>query len=299
MEIGLREWLIVIGIIVIAGILFDGWRRMRGGKGKLKFRLDRSFSNLPDEEPSSAEVLGPSRVLEEQKEPSLDEHDLPSMSAPAREPVAKRSSKREKQQERERERERAVAESTQGDLALEPEPERAFSARDTFAAEKAPASFTAAGTAPVEQREVPQAEEVLVISVISRSEGGFKGPALLQNILESGLRFGEMDIFHRHESMAGNGEVLFSMANAVKPGIFDLDDIDHFSTRAVSFFLGLPGPRHPKQAFDVMVAAARKLSHELDGELKDDQRSVLTAQTIEHYRQRIVEFERRALTQKR
>lgn len=44
MEIGLREWLIVIGIIVIAGILFDGWRRMRGGKGKLKFRLDRSYS---------------------------------------------------------------------------------------------------------------------------------------------------------------------------------------------------------------------------------------------------------------
>ena len=37
MDIGLREWLIVIGLIVIAGILFDGWRRMRGGKGKLKF----------------------------------------------------------------------------------------------------------------------------------------------------------------------------------------------------------------------------------------------------------------------
>ncbi len=296
MEIGLREWLIVIGVIVIAGILFDGWRRMRGGKGKLKFRLDRSFSNLPDEE-HSAEVLGPSRVLEEQKEPSLDERDLPSMSAPVREPTAKRNKKQER--ERERERERAVAEATQGDLALEPEQPSLFSARDDdFPDDKAPA-FTAAGTAPAEHRDVPQAEEVLVISVISRSEGGFKGPALLQNILESGLRFGEMDIFHRHESMAGNGEVLFSMANAVKPGIFDLDDIDHFSTRAVSFFLGLPGPRHPKQAFDVMVAAARKLAHELDGELKDDQRSVLTAQTIEHYRQRIVEFERRALTQKR
>ena len=73
-----------------------------------------------------------------------------------------------------------------------------------------------------------------------------------------------------------------------------------FSTRAVSFFLGLPGPRHPKQAFDVMVAAARKLAHELgNGELKDDQRSVLTAQTIEHYRQRIVEYERKQLTTKR
>jgi cell division protein ZipA len=282
MEFGLREWLIVIGVIVIAGILFDGWRRMRGSKGKLKFRLDRSLSNLPDDD-SSPEVLGPSRVLDEPREPELDEHDLPSMSAPARE--SREAPKRAKRQ----------SEAPAPDMNLKLDlNEPSFSSRDDDFPDDSPvASFNG------EARELPPVEEVLVISVISRSESGFKGPALLQNILESGLRFGEMDIFHRHESMAGNGEVLFSMANAVKPGVFDLDDIDHFSTRAVSFFLGLPGPRHPKQAFDVMVAAARKLAFELDGELKDDQRSVLTAQTIEHYRQRIVEFERRALTQKR
>jgi len=296
MEIGLREWLIVIGIIVIAGILFDGWRRMRGGKGKLKFRLDRSYSNLPDEE-GNAEVLGPSRVLDTHKEPELDESDLPSLSASARdrerEPRPAKASKRGK-------RATAAADAQQGDLNLsaEPrEPDLFADSDDDFAAENTRSNAAAPASSSV--KELPPAEEVLVISVISRDEGGFKGPALLQNILESGLRFGEMDIFHRHESMAGHGEVLFSMANAVKPGVFDLDDIDHFSTRAVSFFLGLPGPRHPKQAFDVMVAAARKLAHELNGELKDDQRSVLTAQTIEHYRQRIVEFERRALTQKR
>lgn len=281
MEIGLREWLIVIGIIVIAGILFDGWRRMRGGKGKLKFRLDRSLSNLPDED-DSAELLGPPRVLDTHKEPQLDEHDLPSMSAPAREP-RESGSKRGKRN----------SEPSQGDLNLNLDLDGgpSFNSRDgDFPDESKPSGG---------DKDQAQAEEVLVISVICRDPAGFKGPALLQNILESGLRFGEMDIFHRHESMAGNGEVLFSMANAVKPGVFDLDDIDHFSTPAVSFFLGLPGPRHPKQAFDVMVAAARKLSQELNGELKDDQRSVLTAQTIEHYRQRIVEFERRALTQKR
>jgi len=295
MEIGLREWLIVIGIVVIARILFDGWRRMRGGKGKLKFRLDRSFSNVPDEEETSAELLGPSRVLDtpNHKEPQLDEHDLPSVSMPAREKGAKRGKR--------------GGEPSQGDLNLNLDLEDdgpSLSARDDFAPEAKPARGRATSSpsmsAVVEDKEPqPAAEEVLVISVISRDPAGFKGPALLQNILESGLRFGEMDIFHRHESMAGNGEVLFSMANAVKPGVFDLDDIDLFSTPAVSFFLGLPGPRHPKQAFDVMVAAARKLSQELNGELKDDQRSVLTAQTIEHYRQRIVEFERRALTQKR
>ncbi|MFI8483125.1 cell division protein ZipA [Pseudomonas sp. NPDC078700] len=274
MEFGLREWLIVIGIIVITGILFDGWRRMRGGKGKLKFKLDRNLSNLPDED-GDPELLSPARVVDKpHQEPSLDEHDLPSMSA--REPIRRRNN-----------------EPQQGDLNLdadEPVPTLLNPVDD------APNSAQAHKTHGGEQAPV---DEVLVINVISRDDNGFKGPALLQNILESGLRFGEMDIFHRHESMAGNGEVLFSMANALKPGTFDLDDIEGFSTRAVSFFLGLPGPRHPKQAFDVMVAAARKLAHELNGELKDDQRSVMTAQTIEHYRQRIVEFERRQLTSKR
>jgi len=274
MDIGLREWLIVIGILVIAGILFDGWRRMRGSKGKLKFKLDRSFANLPDEEDGDPDVLGPARVVDRPQEPPFDENDIPSFnSRPGRQ--------------------RVHVEPRQGDLELgddEPVP-TLLSPVDDGEPEEA--------DEPAEEREAVPFEEVLVINVIARDEGGFKGSALLQNILESGLRFGEMDIFHRHESMAGNGEILFSMANGVKPGTFDLDDIEHFSTRAVSFFLGLPGPRHPRQAFDLMIAAARKLGHELGGELKDDQRSVLTAQTIEHYRQRIAEFERRQLTQKR
>lgn len=259
----LRYWLIVIGVIVIVGILFDGWRRMRGGSGKLKFKLDHSFSNVPDDD-GDPDLLSPSRVVDK-REPAFDEADMPTVSAS------------------ELNRKRKI-EPRQGDLAFEAE-------------EPVPTLLN-----PVEEDEVPvgkstqelaPVEEVLVINVIARDAEGFKGPALLQNILESGLRFGEMDIFHRHESMAGNGEVLFSMANGVKPGTFDLDDFDLFYTPAVSFFLGLPGPRHPKQAFDVMIAAARKLAHELNGELKDDQRSVMTSQTIEHYRQRIVEFERK------
>ncbi|MCJ0973335.1 cell division protein ZipA [Pseudomonas sp. PS1] len=277
MDIGLREWLILIGIIVIAGILFDGWRRMRGSKGKLKFKLDRNIaSSFPDDDTSN-ELLGPPRVVSRNNEPSLDETDLPSMTA--REPAPGRESSK-----------RRAAEPRQGDLHFSDEPVPTL--LDPVMDEQDESE----PQAPADQSPV---EEVLVINVISRDPAGFRGPALLQNILESGLRFGEMDIFHRHESMAGNGEVLFSMANAVKPGTFDLDDIDHFTTPAVSFFLGLPGPRHPKQAFDVMVAAARKLSSELNGELKDDQRSVLTAQTIEHYRQRIVEYERRQMTLKR
>ena len=260
MEFGLREWLIIIGIIVIAGILFDGWRRMRGGKGTLKFKLDRRLAeSLADDESG---VLGPARVVRS-TEPALG--DLPHRTSPSAA--------------------HSAAAARQRDLEFDEPVPTLLNPLDE-------------GDQRDEADEAPM-EELLVINVVCRDPQGFKGPELLQSILESGLRFGEMDIFHRHESMTGHGEVLFSMANGVKPGTFDLDDIDLFTTRAVSFFLGLPGPRHSKQAFDVMIAAARKLAHELDGELKDDQRSVLTAQTIEHYRQRITDFERRHLTKQR
>lgn len=267
MDIGLREWLIIIGIIVIAGILFDGWRRMRGGKGTLKFKLDRRLAeSFPEDDRD--EILGPARVIKP-AEPELGEIHR---RTPGRASTA--ASTRQQHLEFDEPVPTLLSPLDEGDVAT-----RNRRVRD------------------VEDDEA-EIEEVLVINVECRDPEGFKGTELLQSILESGLRFGDMDIFHRHESMAGNGEVLFSMANGVKPGTFDLDNIDVFTTRAVSFFLGLPGPRHPKQAFDVMIAAARKLAHELNGELKDDQRSVMTAQTIEHYRQRITDFERRHLTMK-
>ncbi|MDY0250359.1 MAG: cell division protein ZipA [Pseudomonas sp.] len=268
MDIGLREWLVVIGIIVIAAVLFDGWRRMSGNRNTLKFRLDRSLADLPDED--NPEIMGPARVVKKQ-EPSLGRADDVDLGLHA-------DTDRHKQSTRE---------SVQGALKLDDPVPTLLNPFDDVQS-----------TQEELNDEAADYEEILIIHVVARNEEGFKGPALLQSILESGLRFGAMDIFHRHESMTGNGDKLFSMANALNPGTFDLDDMDLFSTRAVCFFMGLPGPRNTRQAFDLMIAAARKLAKELDGDLKDDHRSVLTAQTIEHYRQRIADFERQQLTHK-
>ncbi|MCM2321292.1 MAG: cell division protein ZipA [Pseudomonas sp.] len=302
MDIGLREWLIVIGIMVIGGILFDGWRRMRGSKGRLKLKLDRNAANLVDDGDDDPELLGPSRVINKHQEPSLDEHDLPESALRSTrhdEPLAGDLDLELDEPVAVAERLSAVDERSEEPRSKSQDKPREKVVEKSEKVVDMTGDKASASAKPALVRDLPKPQEVLVISVVARDPHGFRGQALLQSILESGLRFGDMDIFHRHESMAGNGEVLFSMANGVKPGTFDLDNIDTFTTRAVSFFLGLPGPRHPKQAFDLMVAAARKLSHELDGELKDEQRSVMTAQTIEHYRQRIVEFERRALMHKR
>ncbi len=290
MDFGLREWLIIIGLLVIAGILFDGWRRM-GGRSKIRFKLDRSVKDLPDPEEGN-DLLGPPRVVgrherherqdrHEREEPSFGEDDFdpdPALQMPA--------DKRQPEQV-------GLDLEEPVPVLLDPLAASGVTGKNAKPGKSREAKATMQTKEPEPAKEAAPVEEVLVINVIAREEEGFAGSALLQSILESGLRHGEMNIFHRHESMSGNGDVLFSMANALKPGVFDLDEMDHTRVRAVSFFMGLPGPRHPKQALDLMIAAARKLAHELGGDLKDDQRSVLTAQTIEHYRLRIAEFERK------
>ena len=112
------------------------------------------------------------------------------------------------------------------------------------------------------------------------------------------MRFGDMAIFHRYANTDGSGKIQFSMANGVEPGIFDIDSLDRSDTPAVSFFMGMPGPENPMKAFTIMEETARQLALDLGGELKDEQFSVMTQQTLEHCRQRIREYERKRLTNK-
>ncbi|MDH2431228.1 cell division protein ZipA [Pokkaliibacter sp. MBI-7] len=140
------------------------------------------------------------------------------------------------------------------------------------------------------------AEEHIIVSVTAVSDGGFDGEQLLQVLLACGLRFGERNIFHRHELGLNKGKVQFSMANMLNPGDFDLDHIESVKTPGVTFFMGMPGADDLMLAFECMLSTAQCLAKNLNGELKDENHSVMRPQTIEHCRQRIREFERRQLT---
>ncbi|WFF41974.1 cell division protein ZipA [Salinicola endophyticus] len=137
------------------------------------------------------------------------------------------------------------------------------------------------------------AEEVIVISVLARTEEGFDGTTLLNLMLACGLRFSEMGIFHRYETEASDSELQFSMVNVLKPGVFDLDKMDEIVTPGVTFLMPLPGANDTAAAFEAMLETAMVLVRHLGGELKDENHSVMTAQTIEFARQRVQEFERR------
>ncbi len=137
--------------------------------------------------------------------------------------------------------------------------------------------------------------EVVVINVMASEGYVFAGDDLLQVLITAGLKFGDMNIFHQRLDNDSRGPVVFSVANILNPGTFDLNSMDEFTTLGISLFLALPTPTNNLEAFEQMLNVAQQIRGALDGELRDDNRNIMTAQTIEHYRQRIRDFELRRL----
>lgn len=142
-------------------------------------------------------------------------------------------------------------------------------------------------------REKSPVEEVLIINVMAPEGDHFEGNDILRAMMAAGLRFGEMNIFHYHEGGGDDGPVVFSLANMVVPGVFDLAQMEEFSTPGLSLFLALPIEGEAIRALEQLLATSHEIATQLGGELKDENRSVFTAQTAEHYRQRVMEYQRR------
>ena len=139
---------------------------------------------------------------------------------------------------------------------------------------------------------------VFILYVVAQAEEGFSGTDILEILLACDLRFGDMDFFHRHERASGRGPIEFSVANMMKPGVFDIDNMEPLQTRGLMFFVTLPGPSDMLKAFDYMYETVKVVAKSLGGDIQDETRSVITRQSLEHMRQQIRELERRLLVRR-
>jgi len=336
MDMNLRELLIVVGIIFIAGIVVDGIRRMRRAKKdslEMSLGMGGEIENTPLDDGFNPELpnggartipevgiapvvteslvtesippISPSSpvVSEERIEPSVgvttsdestfDNDDLSAVRVVARE-----------------------TEDTVSSGTLSTDPSEVSVAKQeriqpkkkvTFGEGLKSGSLKAKKTkykktqdkpkqeSPEQNKAPKPAQEVIILNVMSKSGSAFSGTELRKLLEACGMEYGEMSIFHRHEN-AIDSPVQFSVANAVEPGYFPKDTIDTLATPGISFFMSLPGPDENMRAFDYMVETAQCVVNNLSGEMKDERRSDMTPQTLEHCRQRIRDFERRQLT---
>jgi cell division protein ZipA len=137
-----------------------------------------------------------------------------------------------------------------------------------------------------------QVERIVSLYVIARDEGRFIGSDLVVAAEKAGLEYGDMGIYHR--LLDGKRELgpIFSVANLVKPGNFDLSRVDAMRTPGLSFFMTLPGPVSALDAWDAMLPTAQRLAELLDGVVLDEERNALGRQRISHIRDELRGWDR-------
>ncbi|PHS76092.1 MAG: cell division protein ZipA [Porticoccus sp.] len=309
MEFGAREMMLALGVLVVLAIVLDVIRRVRnarydrihmskrkqpifdsdagrdeygselpgGGARVVGYRNESDVEEMSRAVRQRAEANKPKLTVPFKKpeQSSLFQEDPVPPSRPVHvEPVETASVPTG---------EASVNEATEKDVV-----EKEASGRDTVE-KKASGSERAT-------RKPASVVSVVVMHLMAGEDKVFAGQTLLDALLAEGLRYGSMKIFHRHVGDDGSGPVLYSVANSVNPGTFDLNDMEQFTTPGVSFFFAMEDVDDPAAAFELLLGAARQMATDLGGTLKDESRSVLTRQTEEHYRQRIADYCRTQLS---
>ena len=153
-------------------------------------------------------------------------------------------------------------------------------------------SPVAATVAPLDS--TPE-EAVFVINIMARENSIIEGALLLQDLSTLGFKFGAMNIFHRHVDAAGKGPVIFSLANMLKPGTFDIDNMAQFQSPGVSLFMMFPCAGDASKNYKLMLNAAERIADGVDALLLDAARNPLTDADIEHEKAYIEQLQLRAL----
>jgi len=129
--------------------------------------------------------------------------------------------------------------------------------------------------------------DLIIAMAIKRSEGNISGPEILSACQACNLQLGEMDIFHCPADNSPTTYALFSIANMLEPGTFDIENMDNFSTTGLSLFMQLPLPMNCIEAYDIFLDKARLLAKFLDAELYDEKFSLITSQSVSHNKEKI------------
>jgi cell division protein ZipA len=135
-------------------------------------------------------------------------------------------------------------------------------------------------------------EKIVTLYVAARAGTALRGSDIVVAAEKAGLTYGHMQIFHRLVEGHPERGPVFSVANIMKPGSFDMATIQELETPAIAFFLTLPAPMTALDAWEKMLPTAQRMAELLDGVVLDEQRNALGRQRIAHIRDELRGYDR-------
>lgn len=279
----IKDWILIGGGVLLAAVVGHGfWLAWQSKRAPYRLEID---PNIPKADVDEMDLLrgelpnGGARVRHDPEQTTLPLTEAPVAPRP---PITDLGITTERRS--------AARPSGNARKSILDRPKPRVPSKSAARTEPSPSVVDEGPPAP------PRPTEIIAINVLARGDARMNGSDLLEIFVRNALRYGDMKIFHRIEP--ASKEVQFSIASAVEPGIFDLSAMEHFNTPGITLFMTMPGPGKPLDVFNDMLAVAKDLSTSLHADLKDEQLSVMTAQTIEHCRARIADFARKHLSKR-
>jgi cell division protein ZipA len=168
----------------------------------------------------------------------------------------------------------------------------------------APPAFAVIKTRPPVAARAPEAakaplhptprESDLIVSLtlLARDQQKFNGVELHKALQAAGLELAEFDIYHFRDADAeDDARAVFSVANIVKPGTFDVAKLHELTTPGLAMFMQIPGPMTASEAFDAMLEKAQFIAQRLHGIVGDEQRTPLSPQRMRTLRERTLNYD--------
>ncbi len=163
---------------------------------------------------------------------------------------------------------------------------------ETMQQEELPLPANTPGKDKLGIRPTDQFDRILTLYVAAKAGTLLRGQDIVVAAEKAGLTFGYMNVFHRLVDGRPQAGPIFSVANIVKPGSFDMATIAELETPAIAFFLTLPAPVPALDAWETMAPAAQRMADLLDGVVLDEERSALGRQRIQHIREELRAYDR-------
>lgn len=129
-------------------------------------------------------------------------------------------------------------------------------------------------------------DKLLVLYVLSNGDQSFEGYELYQTLVDEGLAFGELDIFHFIDKESNRH--IFSVTQATEPGFFDIDHFGSNSYHGLCFVMNEKNTDIGKQDFECMLEKASVISEQLKGLLCDQSKQPITYDNLSSYYDKIL-----------
>lgn len=142
------------------------------------------------------------------------------------------------------------------------------------------------------RRTTEEFDKIVTLYLAARAGAKLHGPDIVVAAEKAGLVYGHMGVFHRLVENHPERGPVFSVANIMKPGSFDMAQIQALETPAIAFFLTLPAPVNALDAWETMLPTAQRMAELLDGVVLDEQRNALGRQRIAHIRDELRAYDR-------